>query len=260
MPTRLFLRILLLAVPLVLVVLVTARAHFGVVVPSRDIVESADQRDVSLEVLFTHPFEDQPMDMARPRAFGVSVRGGDIVDLLGTLREEKAGGCRTWKTTYTVRRPGDHVFFVEPEPYWEPSEGKYIVHYTKVVVNAFGREEGWDEPLGLRTEIVPLVRPYGLYTGNLFRGIVRLDGRPVPYAEIEVEHLNPGGKLRAPAGAFVTQVVKADGNGVFAYAMPRAGWWGFAALNEDTRNLVREGKAVPVELGAVMWVRCEDMP
>ena len=26
------------------------------------------------------------------------------------------------------------------------------------------------------------------------------------------------------------RVIKADAQGVFAYAMPRAGWWGFAAL------------------------------
>ena len=58
----------------------------------------------------------------------------------------------------------------------------------------------------------------------------------------------------------MTQVIKADGNGVFSYAMPRAGWWAFAALvdgDEKMRN--PEGEEVDVELGALMWVRCRDM-
>jgi cobalt/nickel transport protein len=85
----------------------------------------------------------------------------------------------------------------------------------------------------------------------------------VPFAEVEVEYLNasPGnpGIVQAPAGAFVTQVVKADANGVFSYAMPRAGWWGFAALNEAEWKLAHEGQEKGVEIGAVIWVHTRDM-
>ena len=76
--------------------------------------------------------------------------------------------------------------------------------------------------VGLPVEIEPLVRPTGLWTGNLFRGIVTKGGEPVPFAEIEVEYVNDG-SIAAPNDAFVTQVIKADAGGVFAYAMPRAG-------------------------------------
>ena len=49
--------------------------------------------------------------------------------------------------------------------------------------------------------------------------------------------------MKAPAGAFVTQLIKADGEGVFAYAMPRAGWWGFAAIDEGGEaSRVQPGK------------------
>ena len=57
----------------------------------------------------------------------------------------------------------------------------------------------------------------------------------------------------------MTQVVKADGNGVFGYAMPRAGWWGFAALNEADRTLPLDGKEKGIEIGAVYWVHTTDM-
>ena len=56
-----------------------------------------------------------------------------------------------------------------------------IIHYTKVVVNAMGAEEGWDTLVGFPVEIEPLVRPYGLWTGNAFRGIVKKHGEPVPF-------------------------------------------------------------------------------
>ena len=37
-------------------------------------------------------------------------------------------------------------------------------------------DEGWDAEVGLNTEIVPLTKPYALYEGNLFQGVVKLDG------------------------------------------------------------------------------------
>ncbi len=158
-----------------------------------------------------------------------------------------------------IKRPGDYVFFVEPAPYWEPAEGVMIVHYTKVFVDAYGAEEGWDTELGLPVEIVPLVRPYGLWTGNLFQGIVKRDGRPAPFAEVEVEWRNDG-SVTAPADPYVTQVVKADATGVFSYAMPRAGWWGFAALLEGDKPMKNpDVKELPVEAGALIWVQTRDM-
>ncbi len=149
---------------------------------------------------------------------------------------------------------------MEPTPYWEPAEDCYIIHYTKVCVNALGLEEGWDEPVGLKTEIVPLTRPYGLWTGNVFTGVVLVDGKPVPDAEVEVEYLNEDAEnvslLKAPSDPYITQVVKADKNGVFTYAIPKEGWWGFAALNEDSRKIKSpDGQKKSIEIGAVYWVK-----
>ena len=237
-------------------------AHFQVVVPSADVVGPKDAKTIKLDLLFTHPMEGQMMNMAKPKRFGVSIKGGKAADLLATLKERKAGVHSAWTASYVLKRPGDHVFFVEPTPYWEPAEDKFIIHYTKVVVNAFGLEQGWDHELGLKTEIVPLVRPYGLWAGNTFRGVVKLDGKPAPHAEIEVEYYNEPGKraVKAPTDAHVTQVIKADKNGVFSYAMPRAGWWGFAALSDaDYKLKGKDGKEHGVELGALIWVKTYDM-
>lgn len=128
-----------------------------------------------------------------------------------------------------------------------------------MVVDAFASGEGWDLMVGLPVEIQPLSRPTGVWTGNLFRGIVKKNGKPVPYAEIEVEYVNDG-TVKAPNDAFDTQVIKADQNGVFAYAMPRAGWWGFAALVKgDQKMKAPDGSQAEVELGGLMWVKTFDM-
>lgn len=193
------------------------------------------------------------MTMEKPRAFQV-FRDGKAEDLLGTLKEAKFLDNKGWRAEYRVARPGVYQFAVEPEPYFEPAENCYIIHYAKTVVAAFGDEEGWAEPLGLKTEIVPLTRPFANYAGNVFAGRVLLDGKPVPGAEVEVEYWNHDGRREAPNEYYVTQVVRADENGVFVYGVPWAGWWGFAALSGGGERPGPEGKPATVELGAVLWV------
>lgn len=236
-----------------------ATAHFQELIPSTDLVTGESGARLSLALTFTHPMAGGPaMAMGEPVRFGVVGPEG-VRDLRDTLVATEVDGQRAYRADYDVRLPGDYRFFVEPAPYWEPAEGVMIVHYTKVVVDAYGAEAGWDEDIGLPVEISPLSRPYGLWTGNLFRGVVRKNGAPVPHAEVEVEWRNDG-SFSAPADAFVTQVVKADANGVFAYAMPRAGWWGFAALLEGDAPMKNpDGADVPVETGALLWVHARDM-
>jgi len=253
-------KVLFFSVPVLIVVAAAALAHFQVLIPSTDIVTADGPRTINLDIIFTHPMERGPvMNMGRPKQFGVLLRGKKH-DLLSALKPRQINGKSAYTCSYTVRRPGDHVFFLEPAPYWEPAENKMIVHYTKVVVNAMGLEKGWDATVGFPVEIEPLVRPYGLWTGNVFRGIVRHNGKPVPFAEVEVEYLNQGKLVKIPADPFITQVIKADADGVFSYAMPRAGWWSFAALIEGEKPMLNpQGKEVPVELGALIWVKTVDM-
>lgn len=243
---------------LFLVLSVSAFAHFGMIIPSDDMVTQSENRNITLDVKFIHPMEGHYMNMAKPARFGV-IAQGEKIDLLNSLIEKKVNDFSTWQADYKIKRPGDHMFYVEPEPYWEPAEDCFIIHYTKVIVNSLGMEEGWDKEAGLKTEIVPLTRPYGLWTGNIFQGIVKVNGQPVPYAEVEVEYYNQDGKVKWPADPMITQVVKTDKNGVFSYAMPKAGWWGFAALNEDGEKIKHNGEPKSVEIGAVLWVKTHDM-
>jgi cobalt/nickel transport protein len=246
-----------LAVLLTTALAAPASAHFLTLIPSRDVLPEGGE--VTLSMIFTHPFEGGPiMPMERPARFGM-VRGGETIDLSDRLEETPYDDVPAWSAEVDLAEPGPALFFVEPRPYWEPAEGKYIIHYAKVLVDSFATGEGWDTPIGLPVEIVPLTRPTGLWTGNVFQGVATKGGAPVPFAEVEVEFVNDG-SVTAPNDAFVTQVIKADAAGVFTYAMPRAGWWGFAALLEgDAPMTAPDGAEVPVEEGALIWVRTVDM-
>jgi cobalt/nickel transport protein len=230
-----------------------AMAHFGMVITSDNIV-TQEKKSVELTLSFSHPFEIIGMDLVKPEKFYV-VRDGRKTSLLNSLKETKVMGHKAWKTAYRMKRPGVYQFAMEPKPYWEPAEDVSIIHYTKTIISAFGADAGWDEPAGLPTEIVPMLRPFGNYAGNSFTGRVLMNGKPVPGAEVEVELYNQDGSLAAPSDHHVTQVIKADANGIFTFTCPRAGWWGFAALNEADYTLPDpKGNPKGVELGAVLWI------
>ena len=246
--TRLTLMALLAATP--------AAAHYGMIIPSTPMLSQEDGRSVDLTLSFSHPFEEVGMMLERPEAFTVT-HEGETMDLLGDLSEATVMGEPGYTMTYDVDRPGTHVFAMTPAPYWEPAEDAFIQHFTKTYLAAYGDDAGWDAELGLRTEIVPLSKPFGLWAGNVFQGVVMLEGAPVPDAEIEVEFYNEGQAATAPSELMITQTIKADGNGVFTYAAPAPGWWGFAALNTAEETMQQDGEAKAIELGAVLWVRFE---
>ena len=235
-----------------------ALAHYGMIIPNDPMISQEDGRNVDLTMSFSHPFEMDGMMLAAPVGFSVT-HEGTTTNLLSELQDATVMDDQGYTLSYPLDRPGTYIFAMEPQPFWEPAEDSFIIHYTKTYVTAFGDDEGWDTELGLKTEIVPLTKPFGLWESNVFQGIVKMDGEPVPYAEVEVEFFNDVGAT-APDELMITQTVKADAAGVFTYAPPSDGWWGFAALNTADYTLTEEtsGEEKAVELGAVIWVHFEE--
>ena len=120
-----------------------AAAHFGMVIPSDNMVMQNDERTVKLQLSFSHPMEMVGMNLVKPKAFGV-VANGKKEDLGSALTPIRVMDHSAWKADYAIKRPGIYMFYMEPQPYWEPSEDVFIVHYTKTVVTAFGDDEGWE--------------------------------------------------------------------------------------------------------------------
>lgn len=243
-----------LLIPLFLLLFTTSgQAHFGMIIPSEPRA-TAEKRSIQLTLSFSHPFEEIGMDLQKPAQFYV-IKDDTKTDLLSSLQETKVMEHLAWQADFPVKRPGVYHFVMEPVPYWEPTEDLSIIHYSKVIVPAFGSDEGWDQPLGLPTEIVPLLRPFGNYSGNTFVGQVLLNNKPVAAAEVEVEFYNQGQQFKAASDSHITQVVKADAAGIFSFSCPQPGWWGFAALNSADYTLKNpQGEEKQVELGAVLWI------
>jgi cobalt/nickel transport protein len=259
-----------LAVLLVLSFIVAgpASAHFGMVIPSEEVVVKegdAELKELKVDLLFWHPAEEIGMELVKPTRFSVFAKDEET-DLLDSLKPANTKGYQTWTTSYKVKKPGVYAFYMEPKPYWEPAEGIYIIHYTKTLVSAFGAaKKGWDVELGVKTEIVPVTNPFRVYarsdrTGfrkdNVFRGIVKLDGKPVPNAQVEIEYYNKNHENEVTE--FMLTHTTADDKGEFAWSVTKAGWWGFAALNTSDTKLTHDGEGKEIELGAVLWIKYED--
>lgn len=233
-----------------------ACAHFQELLPAQDILPDEGDHTVHFSLVFTHPMEGGPtMDMGTPQAFGV-VADGKKIDLRNALKPVTVKDRKAYQAEYKVAKPGDYIFYLTPAPYWDAAEKHFLVHHTKVVVD-FGSGDNWDALVGLPVEIDPLTRPFGLWTGNVFRGIVRLDGKPMAGGRVEIEWVNDG-SVKPPSDPFVTQVVKTNAGGEFAYAFPRAGWWGFNALH-DGKIKGPDGKPADAEIGGTLWVHVVDM-
>jgi len=256
-----------------------AHAHFQLLyTPEAALKEAAA---VPLALVFSHPFDNGfTMGMGKPEAFYVVSQRGDAepknTDLMQYLEPiEWAGSDGTSKAAAFLAHPprtvtrslGDYTFVLRPAPYYEKNEDKYIQQITKTVVNVGGLPGNWDEPLGLPVEIVPLDKPYANWVGGVFRAVVLSDGQPVPHAEIEVEYLNhepqidahrfdPEGKVTAPQEAFSTLSIRADASGQVIIGLPKAGWWGIAALNLK-EGAKHQGKKLSVD--AVLWLKATDM-
>ena len=250
-----------------------ASAHFQMIYTPESAMNKGGK--IPIKLVFTHPFvAGHTMDMGTPEQFFVvRTRGENTpkrVDLMDTLKPitwtSITNSAKAWETTYQARG-GDHIFCLIPEPYWEASDSFYIKQNTKVIMNVGGEPGAWNEPIGLPTEIVPFSKPYDRWTGNVFQGKVLFNGKPVPYAEVEVEFLNhkplvdsnsfaEKGEVEAPHDSFVLQTIFADQNGVFTYGIPRAGWWGFAALDLDP-DYTFKGKKCSRD--AVIWLQAKDM-
>jgi cobalt/nickel transport protein len=254
-----------------------AQAHFQLLyTPEAALKESAA---IPLALVFSHPFDNGfTMEMGKPEALYVISQRGDAeakkTDLIQYLEPIKWSGPDSKASAWLANPPksvtrslGDYTYVLNPAPYYEKSEDKYIQQITKTVVNIGGVPGEWDKPLGLPVEVVPLDKPYANWVGGVFRAVVMADGKPVPHAEIEVEYLNhepqidqkrfdPAGRVTAPQQSFSTLSIRADAMGQVIIGLPKAGWWGICALNLD-KGLKYKGKEL--SLDAVLWVKATDM-
>ncbi len=241
-------------------------AHFQLIYSPQTMIERPG--DVPLKLIFWHPFENgHVMDMGTPEAFYAVHRGKkiDLMDRLSPITFTGASNAAAaFDASIPVKRSGDYVLVLVPAPYFEESEDIFIQQVTKSYLNRNTLPTDWMNPQGLPAEIVPLNKPTNVLSGSTFSGRVLSDGKPVPGAEIEVEFISAEPDMTtnmattstvspSPAG---TVVVISDDTGHFTFGIPKAGFWGFAALGVG-RETEFEGK--PLSQDAVIWIRAWDI-
>lgn len=250
-----------------------ASAHFQMLYTPESALKKGGE--IPLKLVFTHPFNAKyTMEMGKPEQFFVVRSRGEgepkRTNLLDTLKPIQwtslTNSNQAWETTYKARG-GDHMFILVPAPYFEKAEDVYMQQHTKMIINVGGEPGAWNEPVGIAAEIVPMVQPYNRWTGNIFQGQVLLNGKPVANTGVEVTYLNhpvmldansfaKQSEVKDPQGSFGLTTIFTDGDGIFTFGIPRAGWWGFAALDLDP-DCRHKGKQCTRD--AVIWMQARDM-
>lgn len=243
-----------------------APAHFLLEYTTDTMIERPG--DVPVKLIFWHPFDNgHVMDMERPQEFFMIHRGErtDLLDRLQPIRFQGASNeAAAFLGSVPVKRSGDYVLVTVPEPYYEESEDIYIQQITKAFLNRSTLPTDWDQPVGLPVEILPLNKPYNILAGGTFTGQVLANGAPVAGAEIEIEYMAAEPDMDSfaasdpvtsppPGGAIVAI---SDANGYFTFGVPKAGYWGFAALGAGP---VTEHEGKELSQDAVIWIRAWDL-
>ncbi len=254
-----------------------AEAHFQMMYTPKTDMEKAENMD--MRIVFTHPAEaGHMMDMGGIKEFYALYKRGENapqkIDMSQYLKEitwsnpgSSAPAFAAMIPRKEIRSMGDYVFVVVPGYYLEKEEDVYMQQITKLITNVGGVPTIWNEPVGLPCEIVPMIKPYATWSGNVFQGQVLSGGKPVPGAEVEVEYMSHEPNLKNnilaekssvnyPNGALVTQTIIADENGIITFGLAKAGWWGFAALGVGPD---KEYKGKELSQDAVIWVQAYDM-
>ena len=244
----------------------TASAHFLLNYTEEAVI--AAPGEVPVKLIFWHPMDNgHVMDLAMPRDFYM-IHNGERTDLLDTLKPARFQGADNAGDAYLgsvpIRRSGDYVLVTVPEPYYEESEDIYIQQITKVFLNRNGLPTDWSETLGLPAEIRPLNKPYNVLVGSTFTGQVLSNGAPVANAEIEIEYMASEPDIANSATtaptitplAAGTLVAMSDANGYFTFGIPKAGYWGFAALGAGSET-EHEGKELSQD--AVIWIHATEL-
>lgn len=223
--------------------------------------------NISLKMPFTHPADSGLVMQVEPPERFFMIKKGQTTDLLPTTTQSQWTSAKNtgiaYETEVKLRGLGDYVFVYQMAPYFEPDEDIYIQQISKTIVNVGSLPTDWNKDFGLVAEIVPLTKPYAIYEGGTFTGIVKSEGKPVPFAEIEVEYMNYApdvtnnlfsdtANIEIPADAFITMTLYADANGTFTFGIPKAGQWGFAALGVGPKKAMN-GKELSQD--AVIWVQ-----
>lgn len=230
---------------------------------------------IQLRHVFTHPFADKyTLDMGKQHDTKTFKEVEEFYvlnrkkkkDLKNTLEAIRFKGNANSGHAYKARRMGDHIFILKTAPFYEQNQDIYIQQIVKTIINVAGVATNCFDDLKLDAEIVALSKPYAIWEGSSFTGIVKTNGKTVPYAQVDIAYLNRDvniknnsmgkDKIIAPQSSFITLSIRTNKDGEFTFTIPKAGFWAFSAQNLN-KNKTYKGKKLKVD--ALLWVEAKKM-
>jgi uncharacterized GH25 family protein len=246
-----------------LLVLLTAypagAEYFAILQTDPPSVHDQKLKELKVSIAFGHPFAQTATDMDLVQMFASikypAKKDGQTIrhEFLDTLKPAKYLKKNAWATTIPLPEPGLYQLVLETRPYWEETQGIFLQQFAQTLVPVQGYEHGWEIPVGLKLEILPLTRPFGLTAPALFTGRVLLDDKILSDTPVRIEYLNED-KRTVPSPYHQTQRVLTDEHGLFSFVCPHPGWWGFAAVTKGDPLKGPDGQPKKTELSGVLWI------
>jgi cobalt/nickel transport protein len=244
-----------------------ATAHFQIVWPQVEGCYGKPGEAAKWQYVWGHPYEMIIYDAQPPKFFMFTPQGKrDQVALKEVALTDGASGKerRAYEVAYTPAAPGDYYLCLEAPPYFISEEKVFWQDYVKEPWHVMA-QKGWDKPVGLDLEIVPLTRPYGWPAGAVFKAQALFKGKPLKGALVEIEKFNgfyvskdklPKDRLGEENEPLMTRGLKTDGQGYLVFTLDSPGWWVIAVGQEDGKKS-HEGKEYPVEKRGCLWIYAE---
>ena len=210
------------------------------------------------------PFQGVVRDLLPPKAFMFLPNGKrePVALSIVNIKDYATGKERRgYRPHYTPTQKGDYYLCLVSTPAFVQETGEVWQEYTKVALHVT-TETAWQRPVGLKAEIIPLTRPYGLESGALFRGRLVYQGKPVKDALIQATLYHgvfipskalPSVQKGQIDAARMYLSVRTDQNGLFALGLNQPGWWLISArLPQGYTTL--GGQKFPLILRASLWL------
>ena len=244
-----------------------ARAHFHTFWPDNENGYAKRGKLVSWDYFWGHPYEMVIFDTKKPNFYVARPDGKrDSVEVSQVqMKDKETGMMRTaYRVMYKPMALGDSYLCLEAPPYLVEEEELFWKDYVKQSIHVMA-EKGWDRPMAMEIEIIPLTRPYGMEEGFVFKGQALFKGKPLAGAYVEIEKFNgfhvkeenlPTDQYGNENVPMITRVSRTDLNGYVVYTLDEPGWWMVSVSCQDGA-IKHEGKKFPLVKRGGLWIYVE---
>ncbi len=181
------------------------------------------------------------------------VRGYTFDGATFDLTDKLTKNGPTSRIEYRSTRLGDTWIVAHIPMGWSEHDSTFTEATVRAVIHQ-GLSRGWETPLGLPLEIVPLIQPYGLLPGDAFRFELLLKGQPLADTKVYAEKYYdpPLDKPYFPESLTI-RTARTDRNGIAIVNLHSPGWWVLFAEHEQG-EMEKQGKSGVAKLQDAVWV------